>query len=150
MNASGDALFPRRYLDQFEKQISELHRCVGLARVHAAQTMHQTVTLYLDAADAHEQAAAAYQLAGSNGHTTDFQARAIDFQARAMRHRQAAAASRAAAAALASRLLERRDSDHLGPQAAISDGEPLSLPGPRSGDGLRSVRARPSSLKHDC
>lgn len=128
MDGSGDALFPRRYLDKFEKRISELHRCVELARAHAAQTIDQTVMLYLDAADAHEQAAAAYQLAGSNGH-------ARDFQARAMRHRQAAAARRAAAAALESRVPERHDSDDLGPQAAISDDEPLDLPGPlRAGE----------------
>jgi hypothetical protein len=129
MDGSGDALFSRRYLDEFENRVSELHKCVELARVRAAQTIRQTVALYLDAADAHEQAAAAYQLAGSNGHTADF-------QARAMRHRQAAASRRAAAAAMASSLPERRDSDHLGPQAAVSDGEPLSLPGPlRAGSG---------------
>ena len=95
MDAGGDALFPRRYLDEFEKRISELHSCAELARGYAAQTMCQAVALLLDAADAHEQAAEAYELAGSNGH-------AADFQAGAMRHRHAAAARRAAAAAVAS------------------------------------------------
>lgn len=120
MDASGDALFPRRYLDEHDKRITELHRCVELARVHAAQTILQTVALFLDAADAHEQAAAAYELAGSNG-------RARDFQARARRHRRAAADRRAAAAALTSRVPETHDSDDAEPRAAISDGKPLDL-----------------------
>ena len=129
MDAIGDALFPRRYLDEHEKRISELHKCVELARAHATQTMHQTVALFLDAADAHEQAAAAYELAGSNGRTRDF-------QARAMTHRHAAADRRAAAAALASRLPERHHSDDLGPQAAMSGGELLDLLGPlQAGEG---------------
>jgi len=129
MDASGDALFPQRYLDEFEKRISELHRCAELARGRAVQTMHQTVALLLDAADAHEQAAEAYELAGVNGHATDF-------QARAMRHRHAAAARRAAAAAMASRIPDRRDGDGVGSQAVIADGEPLGLPGPiQAGQG---------------
>lgn len=129
MDAGGEALFPRRYLDEFEKRISELHSCAELARGYAAQTMHQAVALLLDAADAHEQAAAAYELAGSNGH-------AADVQARAMRHRHAAAARRAAAAALASHVPEGRDSNGAGSQAAICDGEPLGLPGPlQAGQG---------------
>ena len=129
MDARGDALFPRRYLDQFEKRISELYSCAELARGYAAQTMRQAVALLLDAADAHEQAAAAYELAGSNGH-------AADFQARAMRHRHAAAARRAAAAAVASRVPDRHDIDSAGSQAAICDGEPLGPPGPlQAGQG---------------
>jgi len=95
MDARGDALFPRRYLDEFENRIAELHRCVERAREHAAEVLDQSVEFLLDAADAHEQAAMAYELAGSNG-------QAGEFQARAMRHRQAAAARRAAAASLAS------------------------------------------------
>ncbi len=122
MDASGDALFPRRYLDEHEKRVSELHGCVERAREHNADAMRQAVGFLLDAADAHEQAATAYELAGGNGH-----ARA--FQARAMRHRQAAAARRAAAAALASGVPTRRVSDDPRPQTAIPDGDPPGLPG---------------------
>jgi len=122
MDASGDALFPRRYLDEFEKRISELHGCVERARERAAEAVRQEVGLLLDAADAHEQAAMAYELAGGNGHARDFQARAI-------RHRQAAAARRATAASLASGVPDRRDSDDPRPQALIPDGDPPGLPG---------------------
>jgi hypothetical protein len=122
MDASGDALFPRRYLDEFEKRISELHRCAELAREYAAEAVHHAAGLLRDAADAHEQAATAYELAGRN-------VDAGDFQARAMRHRQAAAARRATAASMASRIPDRPDSDDLPLQAAIPDGDPLGLPG---------------------
>ena len=37
MDASGDVLFPRRYLDEYEKRVSELHRCVERARERAAE-----------------------------------------------------------------------------------------------------------------
>jgi hypothetical protein len=121
MDASGDALFPRRYLEEFEKRVSELHGCVERARERAAEAMRQDVRLLLDAAGAHEQAATAYELAGGNGH-------ARDFQARAMRHRRVAAARRAAAASLASGVPMRRDSDDPRPQAAIPDGNPPGLP----------------------
>ncbi len=104
MDARGDALFPRRYLDEYEKRVSELHRCVERARERSAEAVRQAVGLLLDAADAHEQAAMAYELAGGNGH-------AQAFEARAMRHRQAAAARRAAAAALASAVPKGRVSD---------------------------------------
>ncbi len=122
MDVSGDALFPRRYLDEYEKRVFELHRCVERAREHHADAMRQAAGFLLDAADAHEQAAMAYELAGGNGH-----ARA--FQARAMRHRQAAAARRAAAAALASGAPKGRVSDDPRPHAAIPDGDPPGLPG---------------------
>ena len=122
MDVSGDALFPRRYLDEYEKRVFELHRCVERAREHNADAMRQAAGFLLDAADAHEQAAMAYELAGGNGH-----ARA--FQARAMRHRQAAAARRAAAAALASGVPKGRVSDDPRPHAAIPDGDPPGLPG---------------------
>ncbi len=36
MDVSGDALFPRRYLDEYEKRVFELHRCVERAREHNA------------------------------------------------------------------------------------------------------------------
>jgi hypothetical protein len=121
MDASGDALFPRRYLEEFEKRVSELHGCVERARERAAEARRQDVRLLLDAAGAHEQAATAYELAGGNGH-------ARDFQARAMRHRRVAAARRAAAASLASGVPMRRDSDDPRPQAAIPDGNPPGLP----------------------
>ena len=121
MDASGDALFPRRYLEEFEKRVSELHGCVERARERAAEARRQDVRLLLDAAGAHEQAATAYELAGGNGH-------ARDFQARAMRHRRVAAARRAAAASLASGVPKRRDSDDPRPQAAIPDGDPPGLP----------------------
>jgi hypothetical protein len=120
MQARGDALFPRRYLDEFEKRISELHRCAERARDKAAEAMCQAIDLLLDAADAHEQAAMAYELTGSNGH-------AGDFQARAARHRQDAAARRAAAAALTARIRDRRDRDDLGLQVADTDSDPLGL-----------------------
>ena len=122
VDVSGDALFPRRYLDEYEKRVFELHRCVERAREHNADAIRQAAGFLLDAADAHEQAAMAYELAGGNGH-----ARA--FQARAMRHRQAAAARRAAAAALASGVPKGRVSDDPRPQAAIPDGDPPGLPG---------------------
>ena len=122
MDARGDALFPRRYLDEYEKRVSELHRCVERARERSAEAVRQAVGLLLDAADAHEQAAMAYELAGGNGH-------AQAFHARAMRHRQAAAARRAAAAALASGVPDRHGSDDPGRQAAIADGDPPGLPG---------------------
>ena len=122
MDVSGDALFPRRYLDEYEKRVFELHRCVERAREHNADAIRQAAGFLLDAADAHEQAAMAYELAGGNGH-----ARA--FQARAMRHRQAAAARRAAAAALASGVPKGRVSDDPRPHAAIPDGDPPGLPG---------------------
>ena len=66
MDASGDALFPRRYLEEFEKRVSELHGCVERARERAAEARRQDVRLLLDSAGAHEQAATAYQLAGGN------------------------------------------------------------------------------------
>ena len=122
MDVSGDALFPRRYLDEYQKRVFELHRCVERAREHNADAMRQAAGFLLDAADAHEQAAMAYELAGGNGH-----ARA--FQARAMRHRQAAAARRAAAAALASGVPKGRVGDDPRPHAAIPDGDPPGLPG---------------------
>ena len=122
MDASGDALFPRRYLEEFEKRVSELHGCVERARERAAEAMRQDVALLLDAADAHEQAAMAYELAGGNGHARDFQARAV-------RHRQAAAARRATAASLASRVPNRHDSDDPRLQAVIPDGDRPGLPG---------------------
>jgi hypothetical protein len=117
MDASGDALFPRRYLDEFENRISELHGCVERAREHAAEVLDQAVELLLDAADAHEQAAMAYDLAGSNG-------QAGEFQARAMRHRQAAAARRATAASLAPGVPDRRGRGDLRLRAD-TDGGPL-------------------------
>jgi hypothetical protein len=104
MDVSGDALLPRRSLDEYEKRVFELHRCVERAREHNADAMRQAAEFLLDAADAHEQAAMAYELAGGNGH-------AQAFEARAMRHRQAAAARRAAAAALASAVPKGRVSD---------------------------------------
>ncbi len=122
VDVSGGALFPRRYLDEYEKRVFQLHRCVERAREHNADAIRQAAGFLLDAAAAHEQAAIAYELAGGNGH-----ARA--FQARAMRHRQAAAARRAAAAALASGVLKGRVSDDSRPQAAIPDGDPPGLPG---------------------
>ena len=122
VDVSGDALFPRPYLDEYEKRVFELHRCLERAREHNADAMRQAAGFLLDAADAHEQAAMAYELAGGNGH-----ARA--FQARAMRHRQAAAARRAAAAALASGVPKGRVSDDPRPHAAIPDGDPPGLPG---------------------
>ena len=67
MDASGDVLFPRRYMDEFEKRVSELHRCVERARERAAEARRHDVGLLLDAADAHEQAAMAYELAGGTG-----------------------------------------------------------------------------------
>ncbi|HYB14042.1 MAG TPA: hypothetical protein VEF71_01010 [Streptosporangiaceae bacterium] len=84
MDVSAGGLFSWRYLDEFDKQISELHRCVGLARQQSADAIDHAVELLLDAADAHEQAAAAYELTGSTGPAAGRQARAI-------RHRQAAA-----------------------------------------------------------
>jgi len=140
MDGSGDALFPRRYLDEFERRVSELHRCAGLARAHAARARRQAVALYLDAADAHEQAAAACQLAGGNGHGRDL-------RARASWHRQVAAARRAAAALLSGQPAPP-GRDDLGPRAAGSDGEPLTLPGPRRagadypGESCRDCRQR--------
>ena len=122
MDASGDALFPRRYLEEFEKRIAELHGCVERARERVAEAVRQDVGLLLDAADAHEQAAMAYELAGGNGHARDFQARAI-------RHRQVAAARRATAASLASGVPDRCDSDDPRPQALIPDGDPPGVPG---------------------
>ena len=122
MDASGDVLFPRRYLDEYEKRVSELHRCVERARERAAEAMRHDVELLLDAADAHEQAATAYELAGGNGHARDFQARAV-------RHRQAAAARRAAAASLASGVPNIHDGDDPRPQAVIPDGDRPGLPG---------------------
>ena len=122
MDASGDVLFPRRYLHEYEKRVSELHRCVERARERAAEAMRHDVGLLLDAADAHEQAAMAYELAGGNGHARDFQARAV-------RHRQAAAARRATAASLASGVPNRHDSDDPRLQAVIPDGDRPGLPG---------------------
>jgi hypothetical protein len=93
-----------RPLDQFDEQLSELCRVAELARQQTAAAIYQTTELLLDAADAHEQAAIAYELAGGHEHTRDH-------QARAMRHRQAAALRRATAASLASRAPKTRDSD---------------------------------------
>jgi hypothetical protein len=121
MDANGDVLFPRRYLDEYEKRVSELYRCVKRARERVAEAMRHDVGLLLDAADAHEQAAMAYELAGDNGHARDFQARAV-------RHWQAAAARRATAASLASGVPNRHDSDAPPPQAVIPDGDRPGLP----------------------
>ena len=67
MDVSGDALLPRRYLDEYEKRVFELHRCVERAREHNADAMRQAAEFLLDAADAHEQAAMAYELAEVTG-----------------------------------------------------------------------------------
>ena len=67
---------------------SAFSSCTGASNAHVStmpDAIRQAAGFLLDAADAHEQAAMAYELAGGNGH-----ARA--FQARAKRHRQAAAA----------------------------------------------------------
>ena len=122
MDASGDVLFPRRYLDEYEKRVSELHGCVERARERAAEARRHDVGLLLDAAGAHEQAAMAYELGGGNGHARDFQARAV-------RHRQAAAARRATAASLASGVRNRHDSDDPRHQAVIADGDRPGLLG---------------------
>ena len=122
MDVSGDALLPRRYLDEYEKRVFELHRCVERAREHNADAMRQAAEFLLDAADAHEQAAMAYELAGGNGH-------AQAFEARAMRHRQTAAARRAAAAALASAVPKGRVSDDPPAPCRHPDGDPPGLPG---------------------
>jgi len=122
MDVSAGGLFSWRYLDEFDKQISELHRCVGLARQQSADAIEYAVELLLDAADAHEQAAAPYELTGSTGPAACLQARAI-------RHRQAAAARRATAASLASRVPDQWDSDDLRLQALLPDRGPLDLPG---------------------
>jgi len=92
-----------RPLDQLDEQLSELCRLADLARQQTAAAIYQTTELLLDAADAHEQAAIAYELTVGNGHSRDH-------QARAMRHRQAAALRRAAAASVASRAPKTRDS----------------------------------------
>jgi hypothetical protein len=92
-----------RPLDRLDEQLSELCRIAELARQAA---IYQTTELLLDAADAHEQAAIAYERAGGNEHATDH-------QVRAMRHRQAGALRRATAASLASRAPKTRDSEDL-------------------------------------
>ena len=110
MDSAGPGAFHWRYLDEIEKRISELLRSVELAREQAVEAIHEAVKLLLDGADAHEQAATAYELAASNGG-------ARDLRERATQHRQIAAARRATAASMASRSPASSagdDSDMLG------------------------------------
>jgi DUF971 family protein len=130
MDVGASGLFSWHYLDELDKQLTELHRCSERARQQSADAIDHAVRLLLDAADAHKQAAAAYELAGSTEPSADL-------QAQASRHRQAAAARRAAAASLASRVPGGCDSDDLRLQALLPDRGPLDMPGeiedPRAG-----------------